>query len=68
VTSIKPFFLLFTTETLYFLPTIATQKDIEEHVFQPIEKHENISLKVCFPSLQTTKKCYSLHQKLQSAL
>jgi len=42
VTSIKPFFLLFTTETLYFLPPIATQKGIEEHVFQPIEKHENI--------------------------
>lgn len=59
--------MLFTTKTLYFLPTIATQKDIEEHVFQPIEKHENISLKVCFPSLKTIKRCYSLHQKLQSA-
>ena len=43
--------MLFTTETLYFLPTIATQKGIEEHVFLPIEKHENISLNVCFPSL-----------------
>ena len=41
--------MLFTTKTLYFLPTIATQKDIEEHVFQPIEKHENISLNVCVP-------------------
>ena len=34
--------MLFTTETLYFLPTITPQKGIEEHVFQPIEKHENI--------------------------